>query len=40
MKNFEVCQKHSAARPILHSLLTDEALRLMLDILRGIPVDG
>ena len=38
MKYFEVCQKYSAARRILNSLLSvssgDETLRLMLDILR------
>ena len=40
MKYFEVCQKYSAARRILNSLLSvssgDETLRLMLDILRTL----
>ena len=40
MKHLEVRQKYSAARLIFNFLLTDEALPLMLDILRDIPVDG
>ena len=40
MKHLEVRQKYSAARLIFNFLFTDEALRLVVDILRDIPVDG
>ena len=40
MKHLEVRRQYSAARLIFNFLFTDEALRLVLDILRDIPVDG